>query len=410
MYDLLIKNGHVIDPAKGLNGPLDVAIQDGRIARLAAGIDPLQARRVVDVTGKLVTPGLIDLHAHVYWGVTSEQVNDLNTPPDSVGVLAGVTTVVDAGSAGFHDLGGFVRYLVPSASTRVLAFLNICRMSVLSALVTEGDRLIDVEATVRAVEANRRLIRGIKLPLSGQIIDSLGMEAVRRSVRAARETGTHLMVHVGDLRSPASPRAASLTREMLDLLAPGDILTHVCTARAGGVLDEEGHVLPELLEARKRGVVLDSAQGRTNFCFRSASRLMDQGIIPDVISSDLTSGGRARIVYSLTECMSKFLALGLSITQVVRMASANAAAALGMSDELGSLAPGREADLTILEAVVGEWEYVDSVGDILAGDKALVPVAAVRSGRVIMPDWGPHPWGWLPAPGPRGLRPAQMRR
>jgi dihydroorotase len=341
------------------------------------------------------------------WGVTSEEVSDLNAPPDLIGVHSGVTTVVDAGSAGFWDLEGLTRYVVPAAATRILALLSIYRTSSLPSLVTGGDRLIDLEGTLRAVEANRGLVRGIKLPLSGAVVDLLGIEAVRRAAQVAREAGTRLMVHIGNLRTPASPRAAGLTREMLDLLTAGDILTHVCTAREGGVLDEQGRVLPELLAARERGVVLDSAQGRTNYSFRVSRRLIDQGIVPDVISSDLTWGGRGSIVYSLTECMAKFLALGVSISQVIRMTTANPAAALDMSDELGCLAVGRAADLSILHVALGEWEFKDSFGDTLVGDKALVPVAAVRSGQVIMPDWGPRPWGWLPAPGPPGRRAAQ---
>jgi dihydroorotase len=404
MYDLLIRNGHVIDPAQSLDGRLDVAVSDGRIAEVAAQIDAAQARRVVDVDGDLVTPGLIDLHVHIYWGVTSVEVSDLNAPPDLIGVHSGVTTLLDAGSAGFWDLGGFARYVVPAAATRILALLSICRTSFLPSLLSDGDQLIDSEATMRAVEANRGLVRGIKLALNGPIVDLLGMEAVRRAVRVARATRTPLMVHIGDLRASPSPQAAALTREMLDLLRPGDILTHVCTARQGSVLDEQGHVLPELSAAKERGVVLDSAQGRTNFSFRACRRLMDQGIMPDVISSDLTWGGRAWIVYSLTECMAKFLALGLSISQVIEMTTANPAAALGMSDELGSLRVGREADMSILRLAHGEWEFSDSFGDTLRGDEALVPIATVRSGQIIMPDWGPHPWGWLPTPGPRGRR------
>ena len=402
LYDLLIRNGRVIDPAQGLDGCLDVAIRDGYIAHTAVGIDPTESRRAIDVGGRLVTPGLIDLHAHVYWGVTSEEVSDLNAPPDLVGVQSGVTTVVDAGSAGFQDLGGFLRYVASTASTRILAFLSICRASFLGGLVSDGDRLIDVDATIRAINAHRPLIQGVKLLLSGPVIDFLGMEAVRRAARTARETGTRLMVHIGDQRTPPSPRAASLTREMLGVLAPGDILTHVCTARQGAVLDDEGRAVSELLDAKERGVVLDSAQGRTNFSFRAARLLMDQGVTPDTISSDLTWGGRTWIVYSLTECMSKFLALGLSIPQVIRMTTINPAAALGMSQELGSLAVGRQADLSILQLVPGQWEFSDSFGETLTGDQALAPAATVRAGCIVMPDWGPHPWGWLPEPGPGG--------
>ena len=395
--DLLIQNGEVIDPASGLRGRMDVAIQDGQIVSIASQTDAPAARRVLDVAGKLVVPGLIDMHAHVYWGISTEQVSDLNAPPDRIGVQSGITTVVDAGGAGFHDWGGFARYIVPSARTRILALLNIYRATALQYLATRGRPLIDVDSTVRTIEGNRSLIQGIKLLLNGPPIDTLGMEAVRLAVRAARQAGTRLMVHIGDLHNPPSPRAAGLTREMLGALAPGDILTHLCTARPGGILDEGGRVVRELLEARERGVVLDSAQGRTNFSFDVARRLMDQGVVPDVISSDLTLGGRTWIVYSLTECMSKFLALGLGIEEVIRMTTCNPARVLGMSDTLGRIEVGREADLSILQQVDGDWEFMDSLGQKLHGKTALVPVATIRSGEVIMPEWGPHPWGWLPA-------------
>ena len=196
----------------------------------------------------------------------------------------------------------------------------------------------------------------------------MGMDMIRLAERVARETGTHVMVHIGDHRDPPSPRAAGLTRELLDALAPGDILSHLCTGRQGGVLDAAGRAVPELLAARERGVVLDSALGRLNFSFRAARALLDQGILPDTISSDMTGRGRGLIVYSLTECMSKFLALGFSLPQVVRMTTANSAAALGMSAALGSLAVGREADLSILRLVPGRWEFRDSLDDTLSGD------------------------------------------
>jgi dihydroorotase len=146
-------------------------------------------------------------------------------------------------------------------------------------------------------------------------------------------------------------------------------------------------------------VILDSAHGRTNLSFSTARRLIEQGVVPDVISSDVTLGGRTWIVYGLTECMSKFLALGLSMEEVIGMATTNAAQALGMADSLGTIQVGREADLSILEVVEGEWEFVDTVGETLQGKKVIVPVATIRAGEVVVPDWGPHPWGWLPVRG-----------
>jgi len=397
VYDLLIKNGQVMDPASDLVGKLDIAISNARIVRIAQGIEEGEARRVLDAAGKLVVPGLIDLHAHVNFGVATQDVNENNAPPDLVGVQSGVTTLVDGGSTGSHSFGGFVRYVVPASRTRLLAFLNLCRTGWLAQPAMSTRASVDLEATIHTIQAHKPLIPGVKLSLWGPVLDVFGMEAVRLAVRAARETGTRLMVHIGDLGDQPHPQVAMFTRQMLGMLAPGDIVTHVCTARPGGVLDGNRRVIPELLDARNRGVVLDSAQGRTNFSFDTTRRLVDQGIVPDVISSDITLGGRTWIVYSLTECMSKFLSLGFGLEEVIRMTTSNTARALGMSDTLGAIAVGREADLSIIEVVEGEWELSDSFGQRLRGEKALVPVATIRAGGIIMPDWGPHPWGWLPS-------------
>ena len=399
MYDLLIRNGEVIDPGSDLTGRLDIAISDGKIARIARGIDIRESRRVMDVTGRHVVPGLIDLHTHVYWGMTTDGASDINAPPDLIGVQSGVTTLVDAGSAGSHIFGGFARYIVPTARTRLFAFLNIYRTGLLLGVAPYGRNAIDLEGTTRTIEANKGLIQGIKVMLTGPALDELGLEPVDLAMRVAKETKTRLMVHIGDLSASPSPRAAGLTRKALDMLDAGDIVSHVCTGKPGGMLDDEGRVIPELLDARNRGVILDSAHGRTNLSFSTARRLIEQGVVPDVISSDVTLGGRTWIVYGLTECMSKFLALGLSMEEVIGMATTNAAQALGMADSLGTIQVGREADLSILEVVEGEWEFVDTVGETLQGKKAIVPVATIRAGEVVVPDWGPHPWGWLPVRG-----------
>ena len=187
-----------------------------------------------------------------------------------------------------------------------------------------------------------------------------------------------------------------MTWQMLDMMAPGDIITHIYTANPGGMLDDNGKVIPQLKEALERGVVLDAAHGRRNLSFDVARSLLDQGIVTDVISSDLTVIGRTYIVYSLTECMSKFLMLGFTLEQVIDKTISAPARGLGMSDTLGALAVGREADITVLDMVEGEWLFTDSFGKTGHGDKAIVPVLAVRAGEVFMPDWGPHPWGWLP--------------
>jgi dihydroorotase len=184
-------------------------------------------------------------------------------------------------------------------------------------------------------------------------------------------------------------------------MEPGDILTHLCTHHAGGVMRPDGSVIPELRDAIKAGIVLDPAHGRFNFNFDVARRQLDQGVMPDTISTDIGLTNWKATVHSMTETMSKFLAVGLSLEDVIRRTTVNPAKALGMADMLGGIAIGREADLSVLDVVEGDWEFTDSSGARFKGTQAIVPVVTIRAGEVIAPDWGPHPWGWLPAPGPR---------
>lgn len=396
MYNLLIKNGRVLDPGRGLDGVQDVAVEKGKIARIAPDIDARDAERVIDVSGKLVTPGLIDMHAHVAWGMGAPGVAEMNLHPDIAGVRAGVTTVVDAGSTGSHNFGGLVHLTIPSARTRVLPFLHLDRTG-LAAMPDAPDRQsTDLDATIKTIEAYKPLILGTKLRMVSPGIDNVGLELPRMAIKAARETGTRYMVHVGDTSLPPSESAPSLTWQMLDMMAPGDIITHIYTANPGGMLDSSGEVVPQLREAIDRGVVLDSAHGRRNVSFDAARKLLDQGIVTDVISSDLTAPGRGYIVYSLTECMAKFLMLGFTLEQVIEKTTAAPARVLGMSDTLGALAVGREADISVLDVVNGDWLFQDAFGKSERGERAIVPVLTVRAGEVFTPDWGPRPWGWLP--------------
>jgi dihydroorotase len=221
----------------------------------------------------------------------------------------------------------------------------------------------------------------------------LGDEAVRVARQAARESGTRLMVHIGD---PDKQVEAATTRGMLNLMEPGDIVTHFFTGQQANLLDPNGRVWPELAEAIARGVIMDCAHGRFNFSFDTARRLLDQGLRPHCLSTDMTRPGRHTTVGSLTEIMSKSLALGFSLEEVVRMTTSNPAHALGMADTLGSLAEGREADITVLEKTAGEFTFRDCMGDTLHGEVALAPALTVRAGEPMPLDWGPRPGGWLP--------------
>jgi dihydroorotase len=205
------------------------------------------------------------------------------------------------------------------------------------------------------------------------------------------------MVHIGD-RPADFQKAREATAFLLNAFDPGDILTHLATPHSGGVMTDESRTqaIPKLLEARARGVVLDPALGAGNFGFDLARQQADIGLLPDTISSDLTAGGRTRVVYSLMECMGRFMAAGYTVEDMVVRATANAAKALNLQDESGALKVGREADITVLDVHNGKWGFVDTVGKEFTGDKALTPVLTVRKGEVFEPEWGPHPWGWLP--------------
>jgi dihydroorotase len=388
MYDLVLTGGTVVDPSTGLDGVRDIAVQDGVIAAVAPAIDRRGAGRVIDVAGKVVTPGLIDLHAHVFDGVSRTGVH-----PDLAGVYAGVTTIVDAGSAGAATFGAFPRYIIPSCHTEVIPFLHICQ----TGLATNPDIIaaasIDLDDTLGVVEQHQGLIRGIKARMVSPALEILGMEMPRLAKRAARESGTRLMVHIGDTAKRYDPK---VIHQLLPLLEPGDILTHFFTANPGGVLDENGRLVPEAREAADRGVWFDTAHGRLNFSFDVGRRVLDQGMIPDCISTDLTVPGRLATVHSMTEMITRFLGLGFTLAQVVTMCTANPAKALGLEDRLGSLAVGRQADISVLEMREGEWVVYDALGAGLPVTRAVVPFLTVKRGRVFTPDWGPRPWGWEP--------------
>lgn len=388
MYDLLLKGGRVLDPSTGLDGVQDVAVQDGVIARIAAEIDAKEAIRTVDVAGKLVTPGLIDLHAHVFDGVSRTGVN-----PDLAGVYAGVTTIVDAGSSGAATFGAFPRYVIPSCHTEVIPFLHICQTGLATNPDIIAESSIDLADTLRVVGRSNGLIRGIKARMVSPALEILGMEMPRLAKQAARESGTRLMVHIGDTAKRYDP---TVIRQLLPLLEPGDIVTHLFTANPGGVIDADGKLVPEAREAADRGVWLDTAHGRMNFSFDVGRRVLDQGLTPHCISTDLTVPGRLQTVHSMTEMMTRFLGLGFALAQVVTMCTSNPAQAIGEQERLGSLVAGRQADISVLDLRAGDWMVYDILGAGLRVNTAVVPFLTVKRGRVFTPDYGPRPWGWEP--------------
>ena len=388
MYDLLIKGGMVIDPSQGISGENDVAVEDGKIARVAPNIPAEEARRVIDVKGKIVTPGLIDLHTHIYAGFNGNGVE-----ADLGGVRAGVTTMVDAGSSGCDTYGGFPRHIIPNNATEIIPFLHICRTGLATTPDIFSPSSIDLDKTIQVVEESRGTIAGIKARMVSPALEIMGLEMPRMAKRAAKEAGVKLMVHIGDTEKRYD---AKVIHQLLPILEAGDIVTHLFTANPGGVIDAEGKLVPEAQEARERGVWLDTAHGRMNFSFDVGQRVLDQGLMPHCISTDLTLPGRQLTVHSMTEMMTRFLAMEFTLEQVVEMCTLNPAKALGQEDRLGALKPGYPADVSVLEIRDGDWVVYDVVGDSRKVDKAVVPVLTVKRGSVYEAGWGPRSWGWEP--------------
>ncbi|HEV8438021.1 MAG TPA: amidohydrolase/deacetylase family metallohydrolase [Methylomirabilota bacterium] len=388
MYDLLLKGGSVVDPSTGLEGVYDIGIQGLMISYIGADIPAAEATRTIQVAGKIVTPGLVDLHAHVFDGFNRTGVH-----PDLGGVHAGVTTIVDAGSAGAATFAGFPRHIIPHCKTEIIPFLHICQtgLATLPDIIAESS--INLDDTLRVADQHKGLICGIKARMVSPALEIMGMEMPRLAKRAARESGTRLMVHIGDTEKRYDP---AVIRSLLPLLEEGDILTHYFTANPGGVLDANGKLVPEAREAADRGVWFDTAHGRMNFSFDVGRRIIEQGLLPHCISTDLTVPGRLHTVHSMTEMMTRFLGLGFSLPEVVTMCTANPAKAIGAADRLGSLAVGRQADISVLEIRDGEWVVYDVLGARLPVSRAVVPFVTVKRGEVFTPEWGPRPWGWEP--------------
>jgi dihydroorotase len=402
-FEIVIRGGHVLDPGQGLDGPMDIGINGGRIAAIQPRIPDSEAARTVEVRGtnRYVVPGLIDIHTHVAYGATTPGVGMGCVDPDVGGVGSGATTLLDGGSVGIANVGVFSAHLLPKAKTRVICFVNVGTFAHTTPAAADVSRMEDVDrkAIASCVQANPGLISGFKLRLVGPVVQERGEDIVRLAKDIASEHGVPLMVHIGDGRAPDAKKASDLTRYLLKTFTEADILTHLCTPNAGGVMDPSEAAkqsVPELQEARARGVVLDSALGRGNFGYEVARRQAEIGLHPDTISSDLTAGGR-KFGVGLLDSMSKFLSLGYSLSDVVRMTTANAARAIGMSHQIGALVVGREADISIIEVVDGKWAFTDTIQQPFTGTQALIPVQTMRAGELFSPDWGPYPWGWLPA-------------
>ncbi len=369
---MLIRGGTVVDPSQGLHALRDVRLADGRVAEIGDGLSARPGEEVVDARGRLVVPGLIDLHVHVFWGGSHYGLD-----PDPHCLATGTTTVVDAGSAGALTFPAFRRYVIEVARTRILPFLNIGATGMLSPDVGELElvEFIDKAAALRAIEAHRDLIQGIKVRLSREICGQNARLALKTALEASEAARLPIMVHVGDT-------SLRLT-EILEEVRPGDILTHCFHGRGEGILNDKGQVLGEARLAAARGVHFDVGHGRGSFAFGVARRALAQGFRPGTISSDLHVYNLDGPVFDLATTMSKFLHLGLSLDEVVAMTTAAPAEAVGGAAALGTLAPGAAADVTLLELREGHFELEDAQGERVTAGRRLTPAGVIRNGVAV---------------------------
>lgn len=367
-FDLVLSGGLVIDPAQGIAGQRDVGITAGRIALVAEEIRADEGRQVLDASGRIVTPGLIDVHVHVYPGVANVGIE-----PDLVGVARGVTALVDGGSAGATTFPGFRTYVARNARTRVYALLNISRPGMTVPNETADLAWLDPEAAAVAIERNRDVIVGLKVRMLAGIPEGQDLEVMRLTREAADLAGVPVMVHIGGQTSPLPL--------ILDLLRPGDVVTHALR-RQGSILDPNGRVYPEVREAVENGVHLDVGHGRGNLDFDVAEQVLQQGVLPTVISSDVHLGNAAGPVFDLPTTLSKFMQMGMTLVQVVERATSAPASIFDWGAALGTFQEGAPADVSVFELAEGDYEFEDSGGKRRRGSKRLVPYFTLRDGVV----------------------------
>ena len=404
-YDLLLKGGRVICPASGIDGNYDVAIRDGRIAAVERNIVPADSIAVVHVPGKLVLPGLIDTHAHVYQYVTGR----FGLDPDMVGVRSGVTTVVDQGGPSCMTLPGFRHFIVEKSATRVLAFLSAYLVGGLEGHYYPdlySPTAVNIEATVTSALANKDLIRGIKGHAEIGGFARWGIKVMEMAAEIGRRSDLPLYVHFGTLwglpESGANGEDAdTILERVIPLLRQGDVLAHPFTRHPGGFVNERGDVHQVIRAALDQGLKVDVGHG-SHFSYRVARKALAAGITPHTLGADMHGYntqvppppgtpqqhyddenhpfiGQAR--FSLTQAMSSMMALGLSLEDVVTMVTINPAQMLGFADRIGALKVGYEADVSVLSDDRGRFTLRDNERTEVVADRLLRPVFCLRGGK-----------------------------
>jgi dihydroorotase len=409
-YDLVLRGGRVIDPARDIDGQLDVAVRGGTVAAVAPTIVAAPGTRVIDVRGRLVVPGMIDTHAHVYQYVTGS----FGMNPDLVGVRSGVTTVIDQGGASPLTIDGFRKFIAEPARTRVYAFISNYLVGGLVGhryVKLYGPDGINVGETVRAIERNRDLVKGIKCHAEVGGYSRWGIETLKLAKQASRAAKVPVYIHLGRLWAEEDGTRLdpdTVMAAVVPLLDPGDILAHPFTKNPGAFVSREGKVHPLIFEALAHGVRIDIGRGG-HTSFAAARAVLEAGVRPFTIGADVhgytikrpvdaawdagyfDESGRPRrseagqtlggpVVFSLAQVMNELLGLGFELADVIAMVTKNAAIALGLPDELGSLAPGRVADVSVIARDAGAWKVTDCLGSTIDLAERLRPELCLRAG------------------------------
>jgi dihydroorotase len=380
-FDLVLRGGRVVDPSQKLDAVTDVAFSGGKVAMVGNALKVDPGTDVRDVSGYIVTPGLIDLHTHVYWGGTS-----IGIDAEEFCRTSGVTTAIDTGSAGPGNFAGFRKHVIEPSQVRILAYLHVSHAGIYGyshrVMVGESEeiRLMNPIDAVEVADANRDLIVGIKVRVGRNSSGTSGIVPLQIALEAANEVGMPLMCHI-DHPPPSY-------EEVVSLLRPGDVLTHAFRPFPNSPATAQGTVKKVVLEARERGVFFDIGHGKGSFAFKTARAMLANGFYPDTISSDvhiLCINGPA---FDQVTTMSKFLCMGMPLSDVVAASTVNAAMAL-RRPELGSLKVGSVGDATLISIREGKFDYVDVVGEHLIGDRKIASEGVVIGGRWWHPKESP---------------------
>ena len=372
-YDLLLTGGTVINPAINVNRKLDVGVAHGRVAAVESGLPVANAKKILDVSGCYVTPGLIDFHVHSYWGV-----NPYGCNLDPLCLATGVTTTMDAGSTGPVNFLGFRKLVNETSTTRMLGFVALAQHGVLNEPGELEDlRFADPNAAAATVGESPNVGVGIKVRLHKKGVGENGREALRLAIRAGDASRSPVMVHVGNTGISMSEIAATLR--------PGDIITHCYTPQKPSIVDQSGKLLAEVRKAKERGVIFDVGHASGHFDFDLVRRAMGDGLLPDIISSDLH--GRMKqpgfgIVGDLPTTLTKFLPLGLKIEEIIARCTINPARVIGWHDRIGSLEVGREADIAVLKIIDEPTTLRDSVGGEWSVNQRIAAQWTIRRGEL----------------------------